>query len=400
MAAERLHFLLNKFCSGPAADLVSSKFPGGCFYNESKNYRVGCPKCGHHIDLKSIKNLVQSLNSADPGTICPFRCPRLCGFSLELSLPAFVDTGARSMADEPTHQGSDGGSNWDLVMVDSNSGIDSAASSGHERRSSNASILVGARMAPGTEIGTLDTYSWPPSSSSRSSVTSPSALSSPFSFDFTFQHDHALRPLPAESLPTNSPDVKDSNLHFPFDPSGLDISPLAPYLGDIPELIGAALTQTVCEERPLLQSEFKLSNVLVGQTKFSFVIDSILPEPPQLSVAISANMRLSFRVCHAALPNVTIDRATHTDYAYSEEIVVTSAYPDGSVKANLLVPLRTPPVVIRFAPTLAGGGGGDDARLPLGKYDARVVIYAPVIATPLFPLLGTITVHAAKGVQA
>ncbi|KAJ1554549.1 hypothetical protein HK405_004730 [Cladochytrium tenue] len=66
------------------------------------------------------------------------------------------------------------------------------------------------------------------------------------------------------------------------------------------------------EDRPILDGEIKLSNMLLGRTKFTFqrrvALLPLVAQSPQLSVSIHANMKLSFRICHAALPDGTMDR--------------------------------------------------------------------------------------------
>ncbi|KAI9336476.1 hypothetical protein DFJ73DRAFT_763640 [Zopfochytrium polystomum] len=87
-------------------------------------------------------------------------------------------------------------------------------------------------------------------------------------------------------------------------PANVYVSRLASRFRYTQELPATAASPHTVPEQALLDSPFKLSSMLVGRTKFAFVVDGMLQ--PELSVVVEANRPLSFRVWLDELPDGTI----------------------------------------------------------------------------------------------
>ncbi|KAJ1568508.1 hypothetical protein HK405_001116 [Cladochytrium tenue] len=352
---------LSRYKPSAAAVLVAEKFHLGYTHDRSNNLKAFCPGCRRaNISIKTVKLLVDQL---DAGVDCSFQCRGgSCDFALELSLkPRAEDVSAEDASAPATDAQSSVGMctsdyTTDLDFFKLLSLVANSAEDGQEQPV--VSLQQQMILAPytgeggGAGVTDLDNQMWSTSDSHH---------------------------------PTNS----DRLSWLSSSGDGSAISTPASSLSATAQLPPAS------EDRPILDGEFKLSNMLLGRTKFTFLVGgptSYVVHPPQLSVEIHANMKLSFRICHAELPDGTIDRKVHDDHAFSDEISVRATNAHGTVDAHLLVPLQAPPVVLRFS--VRGGSGGAIGGMAHGEYPARIVFYAPVTASPQNPLIGSITVRA------
>ncbi|KAJ1538283.1 hypothetical protein HK405_013956, partial [Cladochytrium tenue] len=345
---------LSRYKPGPAADLVAEKFHLGYTHDRSNNLKALCPGCRRaNISIKTVKFLVDQLAAGDD---CCFQCRGgSCDFSLELSLkPARVEDVSAEAASGPA---ADALSSVGLCTSDFTTDLDisklldfvaNTADDGQEQpvvsmqqqmEMSSEPWTDGVRDAgvAGSENqmwSTLDShhstgsdsFSWP-SSSGDDSAISASASSPRFSPDLSRMFSEMFTGASLSTVGTPNyagvPSLTSSG------------SPL--FLQDqnsVPALSATAQLPPASEDRPILDGEFKLSNMLLGRTKFTFLVGgptSYVVHPPQLSVEIHANMKLSFRICHAELPDGTIDRNVHADHAFSDEISVRATNAHGTV---------------------------------------------------------------------